>query len=220
MKLDEIRTKYKRILPHIQPVGAAFFVTFRLKDSIPTVKLWELKQDYENKIAELMRHGLVTDAVIYEEKKRAFAKYDELLDRVIAGPTHLRNNEIAKLVADELHRHDGQLYDLIAYTVLANHVHLLIDTSIQVPAGLSADVLGNLNFEPLENIMKKIKGPTAVCANRLLGRNGKFWQKESYDHYVRNPKEFKNTINYILNNPVKARLAEHWEAHPFTYFKA
>ena len=219
MEIQKVRTQYRRILPHIQPFGAAFFVTFRLKDSIPTVKLLEIKEAHEYKIMEIERLGLQNETLIYEERKRFFAKFDELLDKVIAGPTHLKTNVVAQIVADEIHRHDGKLYDLIAYTILPNHVHLLIDTSLQIPPSFNLRAWGTLNFEPLENIMKKIKGPTAVYANRFLNRSGKFWQKESYDHYVRNHNEFERIVGYILKNPEKAGLVGNWEPHPFTYLK-
>ncbi len=55
--------------------------------------------------------------------------------------------------------------------------------------------------------MKSIKGTTARLANRVLNRTGEaFWQKESYDHWVRNAAEFEKIRNYIENNPVKAGI--------------
>jgi len=42
-----------------------------------------------------------------------------------------------------------------------------------------------------------------------LGRTGEpFWQKESYDHWVRNQAEFLRIKAYIENNPVKAGLSD------------
>ncbi len=67
--------------------------------------------------------------------------------------------------------------------------------------------------------MKRIKGPTAIYANRLLNRSGRFWQKESYDRCVRDEREYKNVVAYILENPVKARLVKTWDEYPFTYMK-
>ena len=49
------------------------------------------------------------------------------------GPTFFKQPEIAKIVADELHRFDKELYKLIAYSIMSNHVQILIDTSIQIP---------------------------------------------------------------------------------------
>ncbi|MEM8528674.1 MAG: hypothetical protein AAGG68_28830, partial [Bacteroidota bacterium] len=99
-----------------------------------------------------------------------------------------------------------------------NHVHVLFDTSVQIvdDKGFYLNEVPE-NYIQLHQIMKLIKGSTAYFANKILGRKGKFWQKDSYDHYVRNEKEFWNIVNYILQNPVKAKLVAQWEDHPFTY---
>jgi len=82
------------------------------------------------------------------------------------------------------------------------------------------DAVGEaLPYKPLEVIMKRLKGPSAVAANRILGREGKFWQRESFDHFVRNERELHNIIAYIFNNPVKAGWAKHWEDWPFNWLR-
>jgi len=45
-------------------------------------------------------------------------------------------------------------------------------------------------------------------ANTILGRQGKFWQIESYDHWIRDEQEFWRVIEYIENNPVKIGLCQ------------
>jgi putative transposase len=47
MKVNRIKTFYRRSLPHLQPVGATFFVTFRLAGSIPKIKILELQEGFE-----------------------------------------------------------------------------------------------------------------------------------------------------------------------------
>jgi len=42
-----------------------------------------------------------------------------------------------------------------------------------------------------------LKGLTAHEANRILGRTGPFWQAESYDHPVRDGREFGPIHGYI-----------------------
>lgn len=54
--------------------------------------------------------------------------------------------------------------------------------------------------------MKSLKGITAKRANQMLGRKGRFWQEESYDHRVRNDLEFERIRRYIEENPVRAGL--------------
>jgi REP element-mobilizing transposase RayT len=100
---------------------------------------------------------------------------------------------------------------------MANHVHLLIDTSTQLPEDFAPSTWETLDYESLSSIMKRIKGPSAMYANRLLKRSGKFWQRESYDHYLRSRQELPRIVNYILQNPVKARLVREWDQFPYTY---
>jgi REP element-mobilizing transposase RayT len=40
--------------------------------------------------------------------------------------------DIAKIVMDKFHKHDGEWYDLIAYCIMPNHVHVLFDTARQI----------------------------------------------------------------------------------------
>jgi len=75
-------------------------------------------------------------------------------------------------------------------TPLANHVPVLL--LLLVPPG---------------RLLKSLKGYTAREANRLLGRTGEpFWQRESYDHWVRDEAEWRRIAEYIETNPVKAGL--------------
>ena len=53
--------------------------------------------------------------------------------------------------------------------------------------------------------MQGLKGPTARRANQILQRTGRaFWQEESYDHWVRDEREFGRIRAYIEENPVRA----------------
>jgi putative transposase len=224
MKTKSVKTFYRRNLPHFQPIGASFFLTFRLYESIPTSKVFQLKREFDNSLASI-RHESNSDSEstivrIELERERFFRAYDNLLDRAVSGPHYLREERIAELVKKELHRFDGELYDLICYCIMSNHVHMLIDTKVQLDENpMSPWEWGSLEFEPLQNIMKRIKGATAVYANRMLNRQGRFWQRETYDRVIRSPKEMEKTIHYILDNPVKAGLVETWDHYPYTYLK-
>ena len=97
---------------------------------------------------------------------------------------------------------------------------MVVDLSIQIaPFALEQDIL-TMEYQQLEIIMKRIKGASSRYANQFLGRTGQaFWQSESYDHSTRNNNELRNVIQYTLQNPVKAKLVETWEAHPYTWSK-
>ncbi len=47
---------------------------------------------------------------------------------------------------------------------------------------------------------------TATKINRLLGRTGRFWQQDGFDHLVRSQEQYEYLRKYIANNPVQAGL--------------
>ena len=69
---------------------------------------------------------------------------------------------------------------------------------------------------PRERIVHSVNLFTSTACNRLLNRRGRFWQAESYDHWIRDPDELDRVISYIELNPVKAGLADSPEAWPFS----
>ena len=90
-------------------------------------------------------------------------------------------------------------YELHAWVVMPNHVHLLITPRVDVPI-----------------LLRRLKGVSAREANQLLGQTGQpFWQDESYDHLVRDADEFQRIEKYILQNPVRAGLARSAEEYPW-----
>jgi putative transposase len=156
------------------------FVTFRLAGSLPVRRIFPPARFSSG---------------------QAFVGVDRLLDQAFVGPVFLRQQEIAKLVIDSLR--DGEVrfhrYELHAFVVMPNHVHLLV-----TPHVVAKQWLGPL------------KGFTAHEANRVLGRHASFWQDESYDHLVRHKEEFRQVQRYIENNPVKAGLVGSAELYPWS----
>ena len=45
---------------------------------------------------------------------------------------------------------------------------------------------------------------------------GKLWQRQFFDHVIRNEQDFAEAIKYIRLNPVEAKLVEHWKDWEFT----
>ena len=68
-------------------------------------------------------------------------------------------------------------------------------------------------------IMHSLKRYTARQANLILEREGQFWQHENYDHVIRDDGELDRIINYVIENPVKAGLVQHWRDWEWTYCK-
>jgi putative transposase len=116
---------------------------------------------------------------------------DRYLDTTRVGPMYLAQDSIAGIVVACLRRGEQlKQYDLGAYVVMANHVHVLLLPRISP-----------------SRLMQSLKGASAREANRILGRTGEtFWQAESYDHWVRGETEWWRIADYIENNPVKAGM--------------
>ena len=177
---------YERRLPHWDIVGEPLFVTFRLHGSLPANRVFPPER-------------LTTSG-------HAFRAMDRLLDAGISGPLFLQRPEMAGLVESALH--DGQdrfhRYELHAFVVMPNHVHMLVTPSV-----ISVQWLGPL------------KGFTGHQANHVLGTHGTpFWQDESYDHLVRSAVEFERIRTYIELNPVTAGLVITAEQYRWSSAKA
>jgi putative transposase len=176
---------YRRNLPHWYPEAARLFLTWRLHGSFP--------------------RGTVTlDCALGVKPSpgKQFVRADRLLDRSMTGPKWLGDPKVAKCIVKAIERGAGSLhqYQLHAFVVMPNHVHLLITPTISV-----------------DHIMRSLKGASSCEANRILDRAGKpFWQDESYDHWVRTGEEFGKIRSYIEWNPVSAGLVAKPEAWPWT----
>ena len=187
---------HRRNLPHFYKPNATYFITYRLYGTIPKEKIAHLRyEQYEKKPA-------ISKEERYQQDKIFFNEYDKLLhnNRTI---NYLNNEKIVKIVKGSLHFYDQREIKLICYTVMPNHVHVLFH-SLE-------------GARSLDKIMQSIKGYSALEVNKIMQKNGKFWQAESYDHIVRNEDEFFRIINYILLNPVKAKLVEDWRDWKHSY---
>lgn len=207
---------YRRNLPHYHPPDATYFVTFRLAGSLPRQFLEHLRQEYEQE-EHLLRErvqGQLLDEGRYRLQKKIFARYDDVLDKVTNGPRWLADPRLARIVAREIHALHPRYYTLLAYCIMSNHVHLLLDLQgiPEPPRPASRQHSTSLNYA-----LRLLKGRTGRFCNQVLGRSGAFWASESYDHVVRNEKELERIVAYIINNPVKAGLVEDAEDWPFTY---
>lgn len=202
---------YRRNLPHIQPEGATLFITFRLANSLPKEVIEKLrmeKEEVEKKIAQ-MSDNEEREKQLYLAHRRFFGKWDDALDTLAHGEKYLSNPQIADLVAESLLYRDGKVYDLEAFSIMPNHGHVVF-APLEGSDG---------KYFSLSTIMHSLKLHTALEANKILGREGSFWQHENYDHYVRDESELERIIKYVIYNPVKAGLVDDWKNWKWTYCK-
>ncbi len=102
---------------------------------------------------------------------------------------------------DSLLHFDGQRYKLIAWVVMPNHVHAVVELHPDVPLG---------------KLMHSWKGYVACMANRILNRTGQFWMDEYHDRKVRDDTHLNNAIRYIEYNPVRAKLVSKQTDWPYS----
>ena len=172
-------TFYRRNLPLFVPNDRPYFLTFRLAGSQPTD---------DPLLSRLLLH-------------RKFLEYDRALDTMKSGPHHLRDKRMASIVMEALHHRDGKEYELHNFTIMSNHIHMVISLDPE---------------RELSTMLKELKSWTARECNNILRKRGDFWLHEGYDHVVRKGR-LGNAVAYVLNNPVKAGIVTTWKDHPWTY---
>lgn len=177
-------------LPHLYVEGGIYFVTFRLLDAVrlnapqPVVQASSLPQPQAARM----------DA---PQEPDDIAESSEPPLR--AGSCALGRPEAARIVASALRHFDAQRYTLHAWCVMPNHVHVVV-----------APWAGHT----LSDILHSWKSFTANAINRLLVRTGPFWERESFDHLIRNLRSFEKFVSYTVNNPVVAGFCaspEQWD---------
>jgi REP element-mobilizing transposase RayT len=189
--MNLIRKRRGAYLPHWTRDGAWYAVTIRLWDSIPAevLKAWRWERRNITKTAEQMNRSLSE----HEEQRLSYLE-SERIERYLdagVGCCYMKDDRIAKLVRDALTHFEGQRYDLAAWCVMPNHVHVVFKP---VPGYEISDILHSW------------KSFTAKEANKILKRHGTFWQTEPYDHLIRDEADFLHAVTYVLENPVRAGL--------------
>ncbi|MBI4026092.1 MAG: HsdR family type I site-specific deoxyribonuclease [Verrucomicrobia bacterium] len=180
--------RHEHRLPHWQQGEVFCFVTWRLADSLPSEKLAQWQAERE---AWLRQHPEPWDEAAENEYHERFSRQiDGWLDQG-SGSGVLRDPALARVVAEALRHFDQDRYNLVSFVVMPNHVHVV--------------------FKPrtphrLEDIVKSWKGFTAREINRRLGRTGPLWQADYWDRLIRNERHFVKCVEYIRENPVKAKL--------------
>ncbi|MDD2941941.1 MAG: transposase [bacterium] len=175
-------------LPHFDCAKTLQFITFRLADSLPQKELQLIKEK-------------VSVAPKYKRQMIRRRTVEAWLDSGY-GCCALGHPECARVLEEQLLKSHGDRYHLLAWCVMPNHIHVLIQPLI-----------------PLSKILHSWKSYTSHWAinnnSRLnLGINDNmFWTRDYFDRYIRDEQHYFAVMNYIHNNPVAAGLcvlAEDW----------
>ncbi len=187
--LDEKRGAY---LPHWTADGSTYAVTFRLADGIPATVQNQYLEEHKS-LQQLVETATIsTNEFRTRLNKARLEKIEGALDKGY-GSCLLAQASARSIVSEALLHHDGAKYDLVAATVMPNHVHALVRP--------------RSGFD-LPEILHGWKSFTAHQINKALGREGQLWETEYYDHIVRDHDDFENQLNYIKANPDKLLVRE------------
>jgi REP element-mobilizing transposase RayT len=168
-------------LPHFDSPAEMQSITFRLYDAVPMhlIQQWKRELAWHQNLppADPKVAALIERIAIYEDAGH--------------GACFLHDARIAEMVENALLHFDGKRYRMLAWCVMPNHVHNLIETIAGFPLG---------------EVVHSWKSFTAKQANRILGRSGVFWMEDYFDRFIRDEDHLHDTIHYIEQNPVKAGL--------------
>jgi type I restriction enzyme R subunit/putative DNA methylase len=172
-------------VPHFDCPEIYQSITYRLDDSLPQHVLDELQIDLD---------AMEESDFDVEKRKRI----EEYLDAGY-GSCSLSDPRIAKQVEDTFLKFDSERYNLIEWSIMPNHVHVLIET---------------IQGHTLNSVLHSWRSYTAGKANKILGRTGRFWARGKFDRFIRDEVHYDAVSKYIRMNPVKAGLVaepEEWE---------
>jgi len=127
-------------------------------------------------------------------------------DRRWILPQHVRSIVLECCLHD-----NGTKFDLRVAVVMPDHVHIIFTPLVDRDA---------MEVCSLAKIMDGIKGASAHRINKGLGRKGRVWQAESFDHVVRCSEGLDAKIQYVLENPVRRGLVAEWSEYRWMWSKA
>jgi REP element-mobilizing transposase RayT len=165
-------------LPHFDAGAVVQTITFRVADSLPRALYAQMVAD----IAESAELRPTLDRLIDEGR----------------GGCLLRDAGNAEIVRSALEHFDGERYRLVAWAIMPNHVHAMVE---------------QMGGHALGDIVHAWKSYTAKAINKRRRSQGTVWAADYFDRYIRDAEHYEAAVYYIENNPVNAGLvgrAEDW----------
>jgi type I restriction enzyme R subunit/putative DNA methylase len=198
VKTQDSTTEHKgwyrhRYLPHFDQPGLIQHVCFHLADSLPQAAIERIRWEVRNLPA-------------IRRKLELSRRLHDLLDAG-AGTCLLRRPQLARIMQAALEFGEGSRYRLHAWSIMPNHVHVLIEL---------------LPGWPLGKLVQSWKRHTTKEFRTVLALEGeggstteRFWQEDYWDRFVRDEAHLERVIGYIEENPVMAGLLDRPDLWPW-----
>jgi putative transposase len=132
----------------------------------------------------------LADAIPPQMRSLAPETFSRTLDEG-HGDCTLGDPACAEIVEETLLVADAERYTLLAWCVMPNHCHVVIEQREGFPLG---------------DIVQAWKSTSAHRINKHLTRTGRLWRREYFDRFMRDNDHLSSTIEYVEANPVTAKL--------------
>jgi hypothetical protein len=202
---------------------AVHLLTIRVAGSLRNAQLEELRVWREEQLELTPTDPALARRFKKRIQQRFFTEYDRLLDQNREVET-LLDRHLAALVRRELYERQTE-YRLLAYAIMPNHVHVVLETQAAAPGDAATAAAGGVQIpermderpdvcSPLVDYLRGLKDSTRCAAAEMQGCKAPLqWHGDSFDYWVRSTRELSAIVEYLANNPVSAglvRSAEQW----------
>ena len=93
-----------------------------------------------------------------------------------------------------------QAVKTISYVLMPDHIHWQFQL---------------LSKYTLSEVLKRFKGRSTQSINKVIQHQGCIWQKDYFDHQIKNEADLVNQARYIVANPLRAGLIDNIGDYPF-----
>jgi REP element-mobilizing transposase RayT len=129
----------------------------------------------------------------------------QLSSQYVGGGFHAAPQTRLSLIGEEVQKSIlkiPEIYDSVEidqYVIMPNHIHLIVILE------------GGHGNPPLHDIIGRMKSFTTKRYNQLNNTDYvALWQRNYYEHVIRNDKELQEIRQYIVNNPAKWELDKYY----------
>lgn len=184
--------KHHNRLPHWLQTDTACFVTFRLRDSIPSNLLVQWRKDRDAWLLENPKPWSSQTEMYYHLEFSS--RIDRWMDEGY-GSCAFADSANSEMVSETLRMKDGSYYQLHSSVIMPNHVHVLFSP---------------INGWTVSKVVAGWKRFSATKIHRAAGNSGSLWQKDYFDRLIRDWDHFMSAARYIRKNPKKAELGDEY----------
>ena len=197
-ELIPTESRWRSQLPHWEVRGAWHSITIRCEGSLPRAA-----QERIREIRATLDTIEPNSPDFAQLQRQYFLTAEKHLDTG-CGFAPFTSSSLCEVAIQAFRKSTAEGWEFGGSVIMPNHIHLLMQKVAD--SGLS-----------LKKALERLKGRSARQVNQAMKRQGRFWQEDWFDRWMRNEAERQKTIRYIRNNPVKAGLGQDWKTY-YGYF--